>query len=239
VLGAVKARPGSAEGSLTARVPAGLDSPLRAAAARFGGRDGRMLAARVEPKNGTWRRMEKPGASVLPQQSTASRFAGSLTVRAHPMTCWNPLDPTCPILVRVTTDHACALSDSTKLTASGFVLVSVEDSALPRGARTNCPAKSTSSCLERLISSKNRGRSTRYRGSRVGGSSNTCSLRCGAHQGSKGSRVRSGRSRRAGDQRQLRRRVAQPACSKTLLPRRWSSPRNSNEPSGQEQATGA
>jgi hypothetical protein len=86
VLGAVKARPGSAEGSLTARVPAGLDSPLRAAAARFGGRDGRMLAARVEPKNGTWRRMEKPGASVLPQQSTASRFAGSLTVRAHPMT---------------------------------------------------------------------------------------------------------------------------------------------------------
>jgi hypothetical protein len=52
VLRAVKARPGNAEGCLTDKVPAGLDSPLRAPAARFGGRDGRMLAARVEPKNG-------------------------------------------------------------------------------------------------------------------------------------------------------------------------------------------
>src|SRR5262249_48593435 len=39
--------------------------------------------------------------------------------------CWNPLDPTSPYSC-VTTNHACALSDSTKLSAGGFVLVSVE-----------------------------------------------------------------------------------------------------------------
>lgn len=46
---------------LSGRVPAGLDAPLRAAAARFGGRDGRMLAARVEPKNGP----KKTGTRVI------------------------------------------------------------------------------------------------------------------------------------------------------------------------------
>jgi hypothetical protein len=48
----------------------------------FGGRDGRMLAARVEPKNGTWKRMKKPAgsdlqgvalASVLPHVTTDHR----------------------------------------------------------------------------------------------------------------------------------------------------------------------
>jgi hypothetical protein len=53
VLGAVKARPGNAGGCLTGRVPAGLDSPLCAAAYDICGRDGRKPAGAVEQKKGT------------------------------------------------------------------------------------------------------------------------------------------------------------------------------------------
>jgi hypothetical protein len=61
-----------------------------------------MLAARVEPKNGTWKRMKKPAGQICKAIALAS------------------------LLPHVTTDHPCALSGSTRFSAGGFVLVSVK-----------------------------------------------------------------------------------------------------------------
>jgi len=61
-----------------------------------------MLAARVEPKNGIWKRMKKRRGQICKAIALAS------------------------LLPHVTTDHLCALSRSTRFSAGGFVLVSVK-----------------------------------------------------------------------------------------------------------------
>ncbi len=60
MLGAVKARPGNAGGTLRAECRPALTPPC---ARRFAGRDGRMLAAPVEPKNGNLEEDEEAGGS--------------------------------------------------------------------------------------------------------------------------------------------------------------------------------
>jgi hypothetical protein len=83
----------SRRGLETPEVPYGQSAgrpPLRAAAARFGGRDGRMLAARVEPKNGTWKRMKKPAGQIC--KALRLRPCSRMSQRIIPPHSVGPLD---------------------------------------------------------------------------------------------------------------------------------------------------
>ena len=137
VLGAVKAKPfgwpRKTRPALTAPARGGCQSC---------GRDGRMLAARVELKNdqkeGTTRpsgaasstnnlisSKKSPRAILLPRPLHEPHRNSSKVPARKPSSSFAHLILPVPYSC-VTTDHACALSGSAKLSTGGFVLASVK-----------------------------------------------------------------------------------------------------------------
>jgi hypothetical protein len=90
---------------------ASLDRPCARAAARFGGRDGRMLAARVEPKNGPGGGWRSRGGSDLRYCACVSCSPTETRPLCRITDCaasyevvGSPLIQICPPISRVTTD---------------------------------------------------------------------------------------------------------------------------------------